>query len=92
MGIENRNNRFPRIDGDSYHWDDDLPHGIEVTHDNGGDEVSIEFRGRRIEIPRDKVQWLAEVLLQVSDLYRQTWTEEGRDDYNRPGLDARDRR
>ena len=63
-----------------------------VIHDRGGDEVAIEFRGRRIEIPRDQIQWLAEVLLQVSDLYRVTWTEEGRDDYNRPDLLSRDRR
>jgi len=92
MGVENRNNRFPRVDGDSYRWDDGQPHGIEVDHDKSTGAVAIEYRGRRIEVPRERVQWLAEVLLQVSDLYRQTWTEEGHDDYNRPDLSPRDRR
>ena len=98
MGVrDDRNNRVPTVKPRTkeFHWEHNSrgsDESVGVTHIKDGAAVTIDFDGDKVSIPVRQVQWLAEVLLQVSDFYRQTYDVEGRDDYNRPDLDLGDRR
>ena len=97
MGTENMNNRIPEVDEgtDTYHWEHNraiLGASVSVTHTKGAESVTIEFLGDELDVPALQVQWLAEVLLQITDFYRVTYLAGGGDDYNRPDLDPKDRR
>jgi hypothetical protein len=95
MGVFN--NRIPEFDSKTgtYRWEHNreaLGASVSVTHTGGEESIELEFVGDKLEIPVVQAKWLAEVLLQLTDHYREDYKGGGHDEYNRPGVDARDRR
>ena len=81
--------RIPEVDlGDTkftwrYYPEGTRAANLTVTHVRGG-AVEIAFGGDDIDVPLRQVRWLAEVLLQLTDRYREVYAGAGGDDYTRP--------
>lgn len=86
MGIYFDNNRFPAVDAGTgtYTWTHNRPgrdEPVVVEHIKEDSAVTIGYDGEEIDIPLRQVRWLAEVLLQVTDFYREEYVSDARDDY-----------
>jgi hypothetical protein len=88
VGIYFDNSRFPSVDESTgtYTWTRNRPgrgEPVVVEHIKEDDTVTIGYGGEDIGIPLRQVRWLAEVLLQVTDFYREEFVSDARDDYTR---------
>ncbi len=98
MGDRESNNRIPTVDEGTatYTWEylRTGEHGVGATveHTHGESYFTVEFLGDEVRIPRQQARWLAEVLLQLSDQYRELIVSAVLDDYNRSDLPIGDRR
>ena len=97
MGEKIPNNRIPEYDEGArrFVWRHNRPglgEAVVVSHEKNDESVQIDFLEQVIDLPRAQVRWLAEVLLQITDFYREAYISDARDDYNRPDVSPGDRR
>lgn len=101
MGIYLDNNRFPDVDTDTdtYTWVHNGPgkggtpltEPVVVEHIKNDDVVEIQYNDETVDVPLRQVRWLAEVLLQITDFYREEYISSAHDDYLRDGKPGENR-